>query len=175
MPKSYEQLLVFGTTAKDEILTLSTDFKSNINKDNIDKLNLSFLVEKLEQEIGGTALNICYNFKLLSDKPCYILSGVGKDGSFIVDFLKANNVDTKYLIQSQDLYTGTYKVLTDIDQNQVGGFYFGANKEAQNYKLEEISNHQNSLLVLSANYPDAFLSVQSRTHWQSNKWHFLNL
>ena len=62
-------------------------------------------------------------------------------------------IDTSHVFYS-DLPTPTFTVLTDIDDNQVGGFYPGAMADISTLTLEPWHN-QNPLVVISANDPTA--------------------
>ncbi len=162
MQTSYSQLLVFGSIAKDELMTFDGQFQDHIDPNKLASLNVSFVASSLKQELGGIATNISYNFSLLSTKPVYVLGGLGKDGQYILDFFQQHNISTDFLIQSQDLYTGTYKAISDKQQNQIGAFYQGANEIAKQIKLDTIPNLEQSLLILSANDPEAFLAIQKQ-------------
>lgn len=158
----YSKLLVFGSIAKDEIMYFPGQFGQFIDKDNINKLNVSFLAEKLEQTLGGIATNITYNYKLLSDKPVYVLGSVGIDSQVFTDFFEKNNINTDHLLVSTELYSGTYKAITDSTQNQIGAFYYGANSESIGIDLDVIDDVKNALLVISANESSAFLKIQNQ-------------
>lgn len=54
------------------------------------------------------------------------IAAVGRDGDEILEFFKANNIDTSYVQKDAKLYTATGKVITDMNDNQIWGFYYGA-------------------------------------------------
>lgn len=156
---SYSQLLTFGSIAKDELMTHPGIFQDHIDKDNLEDLNVFFIIDDLKIELGGIATNISYNFNLLSDKTNYILGGIGLDGKVFEDFFKFHKINTDYLKRSSELYSGTFKGIASIDQNQIGAFYYGANLAAKEIVLSEIPDYQNSLLILSSSHPEAVKEI----------------
>ncbi|MEI6728548.1 MAG: PfkB family carbohydrate kinase [bacterium] len=158
----YSQLLTFGSIAKDELMTHPGLLQSQIDIKNLDHLNIFFMVDSLKQALGGIATNIAYNYKLLNKGKCYILGGLGIDSQDFTEFYNANAIDTTYLKFSKDLYTGTFKGISFLDQNQIGAFYYGANLEGKKIYLKDIANIENSLLVLSSSHPEAVGSIQKQ-------------
>jgi adenosine kinase len=119
--------------------------------DKTHKISLSFLVDKLNKQFGGTAGNIAYNLKLLGIDP-FILSAAGNDFSQYDDFLKENLIETKYIKRVTDEITGSYFVVTDMEDNQIGSFYVGATKHAQDL---DIPKKLSEFAIISATTPDA--------------------
>jgi len=54
------------------------------------------------------------------------VGAVGKDGEQLIEFFKNNNIDTTHILQDKKLYTATGRVITDKNDNQIWGFYYGA-------------------------------------------------
>ena len=158
----YSQFLTFGSIAKDELMTHPGLLQSQIDVKNLDKLNIFFMVDTLKQTLGGIANNIAYNFKLMSHKDCYILGAVGIDGKDFFEFYAKNNIDTSFLKSSKELYTGTFKGVSFLDQNQIGAFYYGANLDGKDTDLDSIKDIKNSLLGLSSSHPEAVYSIQKQ-------------
>ena len=159
---TYTQFLTFGSIAKDELMSHPGLFQDQLDVKNLNKINVFFMVDKLNQSLGGISTNIAYNFKQLSNKTCYILGGIGLDGQSFVDFFNQNNIDISYLKRSIELYTGTFKGISFLDQNQIGAFYYGANLEGKNILLSEIHSVEKSLLGISSSSPEAVLSIQKQ-------------
>lgn len=125
-----------------------------IKPDKIHVLSLSVLIDNLTHSRGGVATNIAYNLALLGDHPV-VLSSAGKDALDYLDDLKERGVITNH-IHLSDLPTATFTVLTDANNNQVGGFYPGAMSDNTSLSLKPWHG-TNSLIVVSANDP-AFMS-----------------
>ncbi len=155
--KNYQNVIVTGTVAYDEILDFPKRFVDFFQPDKLHQINVSFVVDRLEKQLGGTATNISYNLSLISNKKIILLSSVGKDGGQFLEFFKQNKIDAKGVIEDKNLFTATGKVITDIKDNQIWGYYYGASKKAKEINLSAYINNQ-SLVVISANHPDAFLN-----------------
>jgi len=160
--KNYKKILVFGSIAKDEILFFPNQFSDFLDSNHPENFNFSFLVDKIDQQLGGIATNISYSLAQLTSLPVHILGGVGKvDGDIFLDFFERNSIKTDCLMLDEQDLTGTYKALTDQKQNQIGGFYYGANKAGNKINLATIEDIKNSFFVLSPSHPEAFYKIQT--------------
>lgn len=119
--------VVTGTLAYDYIMDFPGRFADRIMPEKIHKLSLSFLVDKLNKQFGGTAGNIAYTLKLLGLEPL-IVSAAGNDFAAYKAFQKKHGISTKYIREYRDVGTGSYFVVTDQDDNQIGSFYTGATR-----------------------------------------------
>jgi adenosine kinase len=70
----------------------------------------------------------------------YPVAAVGRDGDEILNFFKENNINTEFVQKDKKLYTATGKVITDKNNNQIWGFYYGAAK--LNIQIDKYSNSQ---------------------------------
>lgn len=121
-------ILVSGSIARDVIMDFPGRFKDFIDPKKIHVLSLSFAVENLKENSGGTAANICYNLAMLGEKP-KILGGLGKDGIEIRNNLQKLGIKTENLNISKYRQTATAYIITDKDDNQIAGFHAGAMME----------------------------------------------
>lgn len=128
--------IVIGSLGFDYIMDFPGKFSDRIMMDKTHKISLSFLVDKLNKQFGGTAGNIAYSLKLLGIEP-FILSSAGHDFGPYNEFLKNNLMETKYIKQVSDVVTGSYFVVTDQEDNQIGSFYGGATKYAHELDIPE--------------------------------------
>lgn len=85
------------------------------------------------------------------------IAAVGRDGDEILKFFKANDIDTSYVQKDAKLYTATGKVITDMNDNQIWGFYYGAARLLP--KLETISAKDEQFWVVSATHEKPFSSA----------------
>lgn len=154
--KNYQTVIVTGTVAFDEILDFPKSFADFFQPDKLHQINVSFVVDRLEKQLGGTATNISYNLSLLSHKKIILLSSVGKDWLQFLEFFKKNKIDVSSIVIDKNLYTATGKVITDIKDNQIWGYYYGASEKAKEIDLGNYID-QSSLIIISANHPSAFL------------------
>lgn len=155
----YTTVVVTGSVAYDEIMNFPGRFVDYIQKDKLHQINVSFVVDRLEKQLGGTATNMAYNIKLLSQKKVAIVSAVGKDGDTFVSFFKKNNIDTTNLVVDKTKYTASGKVITDMSDNQIWGYYYGPLEEAKKKSISNSANEK-TLAILSATASVAYIKHQ---------------
>lgn len=144
-------ITVTGSLAFDHIMDFPGNFSDHIMPDKIHQINLSFLVNTLKKQKGGTAGNIAYNLALLK-QPVSILGAAGKDFSEYANFLEENGVDISQ-IQIVEDSTSTAFIMTDLKDNQITAFYPGAMSENSSLTL-----NQTDLVVISPNDPQAMIN-----------------
>jgi adenosine kinase len=114
-----------GSIAYDYILTFKGHFKDHILLDKTHILNLSFLVDDLQKRRGGVAGNYAYNLALLGH-PAAVLATAGTDAAEYRDWLVARGVDCRGLRLLEGELSATGFTTTDLDDNQLTGYYGGA-------------------------------------------------
>lgn len=86
------------------------------------------------------------------------VGAVGRDGGDLLTFFKNNSIDTTYVIKDEKLYTATGKVITDMNDNQIWGFYYGACAiKTTNYELS--TKNSQDFWILSATHEKPFTST----------------
>lgn len=148
------RVLVTGSVSYDYIMDFPGRFADRIMIDKIHKISLSFLVETLTKQFGGTATNISYTLNLLGVEP-EVLASVGNDFGPIAAFLKKNSITTDFIQKYKDVTTSIYFVVTDEEDNQIGSFYVGAQKYARKLSINEIDGVD--LAVLAPTDPKAMV------------------
>jgi len=118
-------VVVTGSLGFDYIMDFSGRFADRIMPDKIHKISLSFLVDRLNKQFGGTAGNIAYTLKLLGIEPL-IQSCSGNDFASYRQFLNSHKIKTDYIRMLKQTGSGTYFVVTDKDDNQIGAYFKGA-------------------------------------------------
>lgn len=156
---TFKNIIVTGSVEYDQLMNFPKKFMEFIQPDKLHQLNVSFIVDHLEKQLGGTATNIAYNTTLLTDQPVSLLAGLGKDNQQFMDFFKENGIKTQHIVLDEELYTATGTGITDMQNNQIWGFYYGAGQLAKNIDLTQVANEQ-SLLIISANHIDSVLHFQ---------------
>lgn len=159
MRKKYTSIIVTGSIAYDDIMDFPGKFVDFIQPDKLHQINVSFIVDKLEKQLGGTATNIAYNTRLLTNHPLKLLGAIGKDGEIFLNFLKRHAIDTTTILIDEHIYTSTGKAITDRDNNQIWGFYYGAGVRGQDIDLSKYAD-KDSLLIISANHKESFIHFQ---------------
>ena len=114
-----------GSIAYDYILTFKGHFKDHILLDKTHILNLSFLVDDLQKRRGGVAGNYAYNLALLGH-PAAVLATAGTDAAEYRDWLVARGIDCRGLRLLEGELSATGFTTTDLDANQLTGYYGGA-------------------------------------------------
>lgn len=147
-------VLISGSLAYDQIMDFPGKFADHIMPEKLHILNLSFLVEKLRKGYGGTAGNIAYTLALLKTKPA-IFAVAGKDFSPYQKFLKQNGVDTRFISISKNNFTSSCFGITDISDNQIWGFYSGADSQADSLSVRKLPKPD--FMVIAPNNPKAML------------------
>lgn len=142
-------VVVAGTLGFDYIMDFPGKFADRIMPDKIHKISLSFLVHKLQKNFGGTAGNIAYSLNLFGVKPI-IISSAGNDFLPYKKFLEKNKITTKNIFIDKRVTTGSYFVVTDQDDNQIGSFFAGATINNRNLSLTK-----GTFAVIAPNDPAA--------------------
>jgi adenosine kinase len=125
-----------GSIAFDYILSFKGRFKDHILPDKTHILNLSFLVDDLQKRRGGVAGNYAYNLSLLG-YPASILATAGTDATEYRDWLVARGVDCQGLRLLEGELSATGFTTTDMDDNQLTGYYGGAMWKAATLGLDD--------------------------------------
>ena len=129
-------VLCTGSIAYDYILTFKGRFKDHILLDKTHILNLSFLVDDLQKRRGGVAGNYAYNLSLLG-YPAAVLATAGQDATEYRNWLEAQGVDCRGLRLLDGEISATGFTTTDLDDNQLTGYYGGAMWRAGMLGLED--------------------------------------
>jgi adenosine kinase len=157
-----------GSVAFDYILTFNGRFGDHILPDKKHILNLSFLVESFEKRRGGVAGNYAYNFALLG-YPCAVLATIGPDGADYRDWLEAHGIDVRGLRILPDEHTATGFTTTDLDHNQVTGYYGGAMVKAGLIGLADTVPDPAAVIV-GPNAPDAMARLVTECREGRLRW-----
>ncbi len=161
MIKKSVKIYVSGSLAYDEIMDFPDEFKKFFQPEKLHQINVSFVVDRLEKQLGGTATNIAYNASLFVKKNIMVHGAVGKDHSALTSFFRARRIDTRLIHTDKKLFTSTGKVITDRSDNQIWGFYYGAAQTAGNTLLPKTVS-RNDIVVISANHINGFLAIQQQ-------------
>lgn len=127
-------VVVTGSLGYDYIMDFPGRFADRIMPDKIHKLSLSFLVDRLTKQFGGTGANIAYTLKLLGVEPM-LLACAGDDFDEYKKHFENHGISTKGIRAHKESTTSSYFVITDQDDNQIGSFYVGAMKYAKDLSI----------------------------------------
>jgi adenosine kinase len=146
-------IIVTGSIAFDYLMGFPGRFVEHILPDQIEHLSVSFLVDEMRRQYGGTAPNIAYNLALLGERP-RVMGTAGQDFGDYRVWLEQHGVDTSLVREEPDLFTASFFVSTDLDGNQIASFYTGAMARARELSL--IDNVAD-LVTVSPNDPQAMI------------------
>lgn len=132
-------ILVTGSLAFDHIMDFPGKFSDHIMPEKIHNLNVSFLVDQMKKSFGGTAGNIAYSLSLLGVKAS-VMGVVGDDFTAYREFLEKNDIDTSYIKSVNNFYTSTAFGITDNKDNNIWGFYTGADSLSDNLSIKDVKN-----------------------------------
>jgi adenosine kinase len=146
-----------GSIAYDYILSFKGRFKDHILADKTHILNLSFLVDDLRKHRGGVAGNYAYNLSLLG-YPAAVLATAGSDAAEYRDWLVSRGIDCQGLRLLEGEITATGFTTTDMDDNQLTGYYGGAMGRAGMLGVDDASPGAKALIV-GPNDPTAMIRL----------------
>jgi adenosine kinase len=143
-----------GSIAYDYLMTFPGYFRDHILPDRLDTISLSFLVDSLTRQRGGTATNIAYNLALLGGHP-RLMATVGEDFSDYRAWLEGKGIDTTNVRAISGVFTASFFANTDRANAQISSFYTGAMAHAGELSLKDMHGSKPDLVVVSANDPAA--------------------
>jgi adenosine kinase len=147
-------IVVTGSIAYDYIMSFPGRFRDHILPEQLDNLSLSFLVDSMKKQRGGTAANIAYNLALLGERP-HVMATAGQDFDDYRAWLEQHGVDTSPIKQYNDEFTSSFFVSTDLDQKQIANFYTGAMARASELSFKQLNSAKPDLVIISPNDPQA--------------------
>lgn len=132
---THHHIYVSGSLAYDRIMDFPGKFSDHILPEKIHILNVSFAVNGLTEQFGGTAGNIAYNLSLLGEKPL-ILASAGKDFDRYKAWMTGNGITTEGIRIIPEEFTAGAYITTDQSDNQITGFNPGAMKHPCGYPID---------------------------------------
>jgi adenosine kinase len=142
-----------GSIAYDYLMSFAGYFRENILPEHLDKISVSFLVEDMIRQRGGTAPNIAYTLALLGERPM-LMGTVGVDFADYEAWLNSNNVDTSCVKVIPEMYTASFFANTDRANAQISSFYAGAMTRASQLSVLDFDIPPD-LVIISPNDPAA--------------------
>ncbi|HMD87518.1 MAG TPA: carbohydrate kinase family protein [Anaerolineaceae bacterium] len=141
-----------GSIAYDYLMTFPGYFRDHILPERIESLSLSFLVDSMVRQKGGTAPNIAYTLALLGEHPI-VMGTVGEDFEDYRAWLNSNGINTDYIKVIPGEYTASFFANTDLAHIQLSSFYTGAMAHAKELSIRSLSAVDVDLVVISPNDP----------------------
>jgi adenosine kinase len=148
------RIVVTGSVAFDYLMTFPGKFTEHLIPDRMSRLSVSFLVDEMRRVPGGCGPNIAWGLALLGERPA-LLATAGSDAAEYRARLAAEGIDVSGLKLEDDVFTASFFVSTDLEQNQVASFYTGAMARARRYPLDTLDAESIAFVVISPNDPPA--------------------
>ncbi|MCA9933400.1 MAG: carbohydrate kinase family protein [Ardenticatenaceae bacterium] len=148
-----KNIVITGSIAYDYLMSFPGRFREMLLADQLQNVSLSFLVDTLKRQRGGTAPNIAYTLALLGGHP-KVMATAGQDFADYRAWLEQFGVDTSAIIEIEGDYTASFFVNTDLEQNQIASFYTGAMAHAAQLTFAQYAADAN-LAIISPNDPGA--------------------
>ena len=150
--KGTPPIVISGSIAIDRIMNFSGRYREHIQPEKLDSLSISIFLDNLHDAYGGVGANIAYSLALLGEEPI-LVGSVGRDAVVYMEKLAHDGVNIKHVYESE-LPTASFNVITDADQNQVGGFYPGAMFDSGSLSFETWKQ-DNPIVVVAPHDPNA--------------------
>ena len=147
-------IVVTGSIAFDYIMVFPGKFRDHILPEKMHILSVSFLVDSLKRQRGGTAANISYSLALLGERPT-LLGAVGEDFGEYRKWLDDRGVDTSAVRAISGEFTSSCFINTDLQDNQITAFYPGAMTQAPKLSIAPLGLTPKDLVVIAPNDPAA--------------------
>lgn len=146
-------IYISGSLAFDRIMTFQGNFRDHILMDKLHMINVSFMVDSMDERRGGCAGNIAYSLALLGEKPV-IVAAAGRDfESYGQAFAKAG-LSLEGIRIVPDVFTALCYITTDLGSNQITGFYPGAMSWPADYAFPHLNAETDIAIVSPGNVDD---------------------
>ncbi len=151
------RIVVSGSIAYDYLMSFPGRFTDQIIPEKLSRLSVSFLVDEMVRQRGGTAANIAYSLKLLGQDPI-LLGTVGQDFGDYAAWLREHSIRTDHVVEIPHKFTASFFVSTDEEQNQIANFYPGAMSDCRDISLRDRGLTGADVVIISPNDPQAMLN-----------------
>ena len=152
------RIAITGSIATDHLMTFPGRFVEQFIPEKLDRVSLSFLVDRLEIRRGGVAANIAFGLGVLGLRPL-LIGAVGADFAPYRDWLAQHGVDCGGVRESTTQHTARFVCTTDADGNQIASFYPGAMSEDADIELAPLAEQAGGLdlVLIGASDPGGML------------------
>lgn len=160
------KVLVSGSLAYDRIMDYPGLFAEHVLPDKGNRINLSFLVETLSVEFGGTAGNIAYSLALLGEHP-EIIASAGSDFASYKSHMLLHGINSHTLRIVGGEMTSSAFIFTDKEDNQIAAFYPGAGGSAYD---TPVNTEGRALAIVSPGCVQDMVALPRQYHRQNFRY-----
>lgn len=138
--------LAAGSIAYDILLQYDGSFADGIDPSHLDQLSVGFVTRHLARHYGGTAANIAWNLRLLS-QDVFIAASVGGDAEEYLERLQKKGVNISFVQRESEEVTPTAIVGTDTGERQITFYHPGADRKTEVPDLLPIKKNLSYVLI----------------------------
>ena len=146
-------IYVSGSLAFDRIMTFKGNLHDHILMDKLRMISVSFMVDSMDERRGGCAGNIAYSLALLGEKPV-LVAAAGRDFDGYARFLEEQGVSLEGVRRVPDVFTALCYITSDLNGNQITGFYPGAMNTPSDYAFPHLDAATDIGIVSPGNMDD---------------------
>jgi adenosine kinase len=150
-------IAVTGSIATDHLMHFPGRFADQLVDDQLHRMSLSFLVDRLTIKRGGSAANIAYGLGVLGCSPL-LVGAVGGDFAEYRTWLEDHGVDCSAVLVCDDVHTARFMCTTDDDMRQIASFYTGAMARSGEITIASLGDRVD-LAVIGASDPGAMVAL----------------
>ena len=147
------EILVSGSMAYDRIMNFGGYFSDHFLPGQLEDINVSFLVDGLSENFGGTAGNIAYSLALQGERP-RIVAAIGSDYHRYFQWLADCGISADSIRVVDAEFTAGAYITTDRNAKQITGFNPGAMKHQALFSYDGIDPSGVIAIVAPGNIPD---------------------
>jgi adenosine kinase len=147
-------IVVTGSIAYDYLMRFPGKFTEHIIEGQLHRLSVSFLVDDMTKHWGGNGANIAFSLAMLCLRPL-VFGTVGRDFGDYRAWLESHGVDCRLVRQIDEVFTSSFFVTTDTDNNQIASFYGGSMQYARHYRLADVFDGKPDIVIIAPNDPVA--------------------
>ena len=148
------KVVVTGSVAFDYLMRFPGKFQDVVVPDRMHRLSVSFLVDEMRRVRGGVAPNIAYGLALFGMTPA-IFATAGQDAADYRGWLGEQGCDVSGMKLCDDVFTASFFVSTDLEQNQIATFYAGAMARASELTFRSFEPGSVALALICPSDPTA--------------------
>lgn len=152
------RVLVSGSIAYDRIMDFDGLFREHMLPEKLHGLSLSFVVQNVHEDFGGTAGNVAYALALMGEKPT-VLGTAGGDFGRYRDWFGEKGIETEAITVVPEERTAAAYIMTDRENNQIAAFHPGANARAYE---REVKTEGVACAIIAASHPGDMIAFAKR-------------
>lgn len=138
--------LAAGSIAYDILLQYDGSFADGIDPAHLSELSVGFVTRHLARHHGGTAANIAWNLRLLS-QDVFVAASVGSDAEEYLTRLQKRGVNISFVQREREEVTPTAIVGTDTGERQITFYHPGADRKTEVADLSPIKKNLSYALI----------------------------